>query len=72
MRPKPAPEFATKNGPMACYKLTNVMGGPRHVMFFEATDVLPTGACSEGPFLQVGLLEFTDLGNTVQVETRYG
>ena len=57
---------------MACHKMTNVMGGPRHVMLFEATDVSLAGAGSEGPVLQVDLSALTDLGNAVQVETRYG
>ena len=69
---KLAPEFATKKGAMACHKMTNVMGRPRHVMFFEAIDVSLAGAGSEGPFLQVDLSAFTDLGNAVQVEKRYG
>ena len=69
---KLAPEFAIKKAAMACHKMANVMGGPRHVMLFEVTGVQPDVAGSDQSVVPVDLSTLTDLGDTVQMRTRYG
>ena len=69
---KLAPEFAAKKAAIACHKMTNVIGGPRHIMLFEVTNVSPVGARSNGAVVPVDLSALTDLGNAVQIGTRYG
>ena len=72
MRPKLAPEFAAKKAAMACHKMTNVVGGPRHVMLFEVTGVSPAGAGPDQSVLLVDLSTLIDLGDAVQMGKRYG
>jgi hypothetical protein len=69
---KLASEFATKRAAIACHKMINVTGGPRHVMLFEVTGVSPAGAGSDQPVAPVDLSPLTDLGDAVQMRTRYG
>ena len=45
---KLAPEFAAKKAGIASHKITNVMGGLRHMMLFEVTDISPAGTGSGG------------------------
>ena len=52
--------------------MTNVMGRPRHVMLFEVTDISSLGAGSEGALVPVDLTALADLGDAVQMGTRYG
>ena len=69
---KLAPEFAAKKAAIACHKMTNVMGRPRHMMLFEVTDISPAGAGSEGAVVPVDLTALADLGDAVQMGTRHG
>ena len=69
---KLAPEFATKKAAIACHKMTNVIGRTRHMMLFEVTDILPAGAGSEVAVVPVDLTALADLGDAVQMGTRYG
>ena len=69
---KLAPEFADQRAAMACHKMTNVMGGPRHIMVFEVTDVSSAGAGSDQANPPVDLSALADLGDAVQMATRYG
>ncbi|MEC8108980.1 MAG: hypothetical protein VX106_01025 [Pseudomonadota bacterium] len=69
---KLAPKFAAKKAVIACHKITNVTSRPRHLMLFEVTDVWPASDGSDEAVEPVNLSELTDLGNAVQVETRYG
>ena len=69
---KLAPEFAAKKAAIACHKMTNVMGGPRHMMLFEVTDISPTGAGSGGAIVPVDLSALAGLGDAVQMGSRYG
>ena len=67
-----APEFAAKKAAIACHKMTNVMGGPRHMILFEVADASPNGAGSNQEVAPFNLSALTDLGDAVQVGTRYG
>ena len=69
---KLAPEFAEKKVAIACQKMTNVMGRPRHMILFEVTNILPASAGSEGAVVPVDLTALADLGDAVQIGTRYG
>ena len=57
---------------MAYHKMTNVIGGPRHVILFEVTGVSPAGAGSDQSVVPVDLSTLTDLGDAVKMRTRYG
>ena len=69
---KLTPEFAAKKAAIACHKMTNVIGGPRHIMLFEVNDVSPAGDGSDQAVVPVDISALTDLGKAVQLETRYG
>lgn len=64
---KLAPEFVTKKAAIACHKMTNVMGRPRHMMLFEVTDISPIGAVSERAVAPVDLTALADLDDAVQM-----
>ena len=42
------------------------------MMLFEVTDISPAGAGSEGAFVPVDLSALANLGDAVQIGTRYG
>ena len=50
-----APEFAAKKAAIACHRKTNAMGGPRHIMLVEVTDISPAGARSDQVVVPVDL-----------------
>ena len=72
---KLAPGFAWHEKAIACHKMTNVMGGPRHVMLFAQSDISPPGGgCSplDLPLAPDDLTILTDLGDAVKMVTRWG
>ena len=72
---KLAPGFARHEKAIACHKMTNVMGGPRHMMLFAQNDISPPGSgCGplDLPLAPDDLSILTDLGNAVKMATRWG
>ena len=72
---KLAPGFAWHENAIACHKMTNVMGGPRHMMLFVQNDISPAGrGCGplDLPLAPVDLSILTDLGDAVKMATRWG
>lgn len=52
--------------------MTNVIGGPRHIILFEMTNFSSADAGSDQANPPVNLSALTNLGDAVQMETRYG
>ena len=72
---KLAPEFATKKAAIACHKMTNVIGRPRHMMLFAQNDIWPAGRGCGPLSLPQGfddLSILTNLGDAVKMEMRWG
>lgn len=72
---KLAPGFARHANAIACYKMTNVIGGPRHMMFFAQNDISPPGSICGALGLPVtpdDLSALRDLGDAVKMGTRWG
>ena len=72
---KLAPGFVRHEKAIACHKMTNVMGGPRHMMLFAQNDISPAGrGCGplDLPLAPDDLSVLTDLGDAVKMTTRWG
>ena len=72
---KLAPRFAWHENAIACHKMTNVMGGPRHMMLFAQNDISPAGrGCGalDLPLAPDDLSFLTDLGDAVKMAMRWG
>ena len=72
---KLAPGFAWHENAIACHKMTNVMGGPRHMMLFARNDIWPADrgfGLLDLPLGPYDLSVLTDLGDAVKMATRWG
>ena len=72
---KLAPGFARHEKAIACHKMTNVMGRPRHMMLFAQSDISPAGrryGPLDLPMAPDDLSILTDLGDAVKMTTRWG
>ena len=72
---KLAPGFVRHEKAIACHKMTNVMGGPRHMMLFAQHDISPAVRGCDPLDLPLGpddLSILSDLGDAVKMATRWG
>jgi len=72
---KLAPGFARHEKAIACHKMTNVMGGPRHMMLFAQNDISPPGSgCGplDLPLAPDDLSILTDSSDAVKMAISWG
>ena len=72
---KLAPGFARHEKAIACHKMTNVIGGPRHMILVVQNDISPADrgfGLLDLPLGPDDLSVLTDLGDAVKMATRWG